>query len=116
MSNTQAPLRTSLLLTGGIIVVLGQWIFQELPIDEHGMIIWLIVLGALLFLIPLIPLVRNNENPTQLESAIKQISKWFRLSDWQVALLFTSPFLSYIAFVAAGDGALMWNPIAAILA
>ncbi|HUH98880.1 MAG TPA: glycosyltransferase family 39 protein [Anaerolineales bacterium] len=116
MSDTQAPLRTSLLLTGSLIVALSQWILQSLPLDQRSKVIWLSAFGILLFLMPLIEIIRNNENAARLETVIRRIAAWLRLADWQVAVLFASPFLSYMAFVAAGDGSLMRNPAAAILA
>jgi Dolichyl-phosphate-mannose-protein mannosyltransferase len=66
-------------------------------------------------LIPLASLIKNNENPTRVERIAKEIARWFHLSEWQITLLFTSPFLSYIAFITAGEGGQMIIPIAAIL-
>ena len=116
MTATQAPFRASLLITGGIILALSEWILQTLPMQERSGILWLIVLGIVLFLIPLIPILRNDANPTPLERAVKRISARLRLPDWQFLLLLAGLVLSYVASVAAGDGGLMLNPVAAIFA
>jgi 4-amino-4-deoxy-L-arabinose transferase-like glycosyltransferase len=117
MSNPQSPIRTSLLVAGGVIVALSEWIAQDRSVDwRRSSSTWLMIFGALFLLIPLISIIRKYEKPTPPERAIKRIAEWFHLSDWQIVLLFVSPFLSCIAFIAAGDGGLMMNPAAAILA
>ena len=110
------PLRVSLLVAGGAIVALSEWTLQTLSIDRRSDIVWPFSFGILVFLLPLISTIRSATNPTWPEKIIKRIAEWFHLLPWQIPLLLISPFLAYIAFSAAGDGSLMMNPIAAILA
>ena len=116
MSNTAAPLRTSLLLTGATLVIFGQIIMQDLPVDQRGKLVWISLVGAALFLSSAINVMSNNANPSQSEQIIRRIANWFCVADWQVIFLLTSPLLSWLAWQAAGEGRLMVNSVVAILA
>lgn len=116
MSNAQAPLRTSLLLIGVVLVTFSQMVMQDLPEDERSRVLWLSIVGIVLFLHPAINVATNKESPTRIEQMIRRVADWFRISDWQVVPLLTSPFLSWIAWRAAGEGKIMINPAVAITA
>jgi len=115
-SNAQSPLRSSLLLTGAIIVVLSQWLLQALPLERRANALWFTALGSLLFLIPIISILRNNDDPGRIEKIIERMANWLHVPDWQVIPILISPFLSWIAFMAAGEGQRMIDPVLAILA
>jgi len=116
MSNKQAPLRTSLLLIGAILVTFSQMVMQDVPTDQRSRMIGLSILGVTLFLLAATNVMTNKEEPSRFEQIIQRAADWFHVADWQVIFLFTSPFLSWIAWQAAGEGKMMVGPVTAITA
>jgi 4-amino-4-deoxy-L-arabinose transferase-like glycosyltransferase len=116
MSNAQAPLRTSLLLVGAVLIILSQIVIQDLPVDQRNILVWLALVGIALFLASTINVLANKQDPSRIEHIIRQIANCFHIADWQVVFLLTSPLLSWVAWWAAGDARKMINPAVAIIA
>ncbi len=115
MHDVYLSLRTTLLLSGAGVLILGQWLLQTLPLERRGSALWFTALGILLFLIPLISMLRKNDEPGRVEKIIGRVADWLRVSSWQAVLVLMSPFLSLLAWMAAGEGQRMIGPVLAIL-
>jgi 4-amino-4-deoxy-L-arabinose transferase-like glycosyltransferase len=115
MSNAQAPLRTSLLFVGAGLIILSQIVIQDLPVEQRNILVWLVLVGITLFLVSVINVLANKQDPSQIEHIIRQIANRFHIKDWQVVFLLTSPLLSWIAWWAAGEGRKMISPAVAVI-
>ena len=114
--NIQAPLRISLLLSGLGIVILNHMIMQSLPMAQRSEIVWLFLPGIVLFSIAARNVLSGNENLSRVEQLIHRLANRFSIDDWQAPLLLISPFLSWMAWYAAGEARLMISGGLAVLA
>lgn len=115
MMNTNAPLRTSLLLIGAGLVTISLFVLQALPVDQRKTLLWISVVGVAMFLSSAVNVISNKSKTSRVEQIIQQIAAWFHLEDWQTILLLSSPLLSWMAWRAAGEGRTMINPVLAVL-
>ena len=98
------------------MITFGQVVIQDLPLDQRNRAVWFLLLGIGLFLGTTVYVISSKDTPSRVEKWIQRIADWFQIRDWQLLLLIASPLLAWAAWRAAGEGRVMTNPAAAILA
>jgi 4-amino-4-deoxy-L-arabinose transferase-like glycosyltransferase len=112
-NNRTRRLAAIFLLAGLLSIYVGQSTLSIAAPDSHGPGIASLLVGVVCLLLALLGLTRFVI-PETIETQLDKASKWLGLSPtWAAAILF-APWLSYLAWAAAGESAQMALPFLAV--
>jgi hypothetical protein len=113
MINKRGLLITILVVGGGLILCFGVQIESRIPKGQPD-IAWLLVSSFFLLFSGL--MVFGNERIYGwFYAKIQKIANWLDVTDWQVLLLFISPFFIFLASAGAGSFKKMYSPALAVI-
>jgi hypothetical protein len=115
MQRPQAPVTTALLLSGIVMILMGQYFSLALPKIGAGGDVWFTLAGAILFLMG----IWSFKAPEKFDFVLRPLEKigdWLSIHPWQVILLGVSPIFSFLASLAAGEEPKMYRPALALTA
>jgi hypothetical protein len=91
MSLVLSRFSTALLICGSWLVLLSQWLKQDLPIERRATSLPLTAVGLLVFLTGAL-LAKRGRLSNWLDRVLIRMGKWLSIEAWQIALLFMSLF------------------------
>lgn len=101
-----------LLVSGGLLVSLGQGAYRHVPLPQRWVVFALMVLGLLLFLAAG-RIARQPQLPQWLLSSLQWAAGRLQVTPGQVPLLLLAPFLGMMALLAAGPLLVARQPLVA---
>ncbi len=114
LSPSQRALATTLMLGGGVLVVLSQSALQFLEKQNRTGPLLISAMGGLVFLLGT-ALTRRSAEETRLYRAWARFAAWLGVEPWQAAALACGPVFATLAIQVAGEEGLMAAPFAAVV-
>ena len=93
---------------GALLALFGQWLLASTLLNRRPSVLWLLVLGLLVFAAS-VALLNDERRGPKAAKAIEALARRAGLRSWQVAAALTAVVLSIVTALAAGGGQKMVN-------
>lgn len=110
-------LKVTLAFLGGIVLIgVGLWIPGQEWVSRIPLLPWIMLVVGLGVIVTGARMIEKGSAPGWLSKIDRSLTAFMGVKRWQLIALVFSPLLASIAYLAAGDGLRMINPVIAVSA